>query len=211
MFSIPLNQPLRVNEGCPVYSCTTDKSLHAEQGAVWPPTRGQVCCLRNSQFRRAKCENTQDYCRGRGLNGIFTVNTWCNPLSSSPFFPPMLSPLCSPSLPLLPPFPDLSPQSRVTLSAHRQEDELGNLQQPGAGRRPTAPAAVPPEGNAAARSGWGGAASGLQAGGDGQGSARRLPGFTTGLRHGGSEDHASQRPGDQKIGSISIQWPMTSC
>lgn len=93
--------------------------------------------------------------------------------------------------------PDLSPQSRVTLSAHRQEDELGNLQQPGAGRRPTAPAAVPPEGDAAARSGRGGAASGLQAGGDGQGSARRLPGFATGLRHGGSEDHASQRPGDQ--------------
>lgn len=125
-------------------------------------------------------------------------SAWRTPgvILSPPFFFFFLNVIFS-LLPITSSSPDLSPPSRVTLSAHRQEDELGNLQQPGAGRRPTAPAAVPPEGDGAARSRWGGAASGLQAGGDGQGSARRLPGFATGLRHGGSEDHASQRPGEQ--------------
>ncbi|KAI9527491.1 hypothetical protein NQZ68_029582, partial [Dissostichus eleginoides] len=80
----------------------------------------------------------------------------------------------------------------VALPAERQEDDLGDLQQPGAGGRPTAPAAVPPEGHAAG-SGGRGAASGLQAGGDHQGFTCRLPGFTCRIRHSGPEDHAGPR------------------
>lgn len=90
----------------------------------------------------------------------------------------------------------LSSQSCVTLPAEWQEDELSNLQQPGAGRRPKTPTVVPPEGDAAAGAGRGGAASGLQAGGDGQGSPCCLPGFASRLWYSGAKDHASQRAGD---------------
>lgn len=95
--------------------------------------------------------------------------------------------------------PALSSHSRATLPANWQEDELGNLQQLGAGWRPTTPTAVPPEGDAAAGARWGGAASGLQAGGNSQGSPCCLPGFACRLRYGGAKDHASQRSGDPSL------------
>lgn len=107
--------------------------------------------------------------------------------------------MCSPSVYVISSLPALSSHSRVALPADWQEDELGNLQQPGAGRRPTAPTAVPPEGDAAAGARRGGAASGLQAGGDSQGSPRCVPGSASRLWYGGAKDHASQRPGDPSL------------
>lgn len=123
------------------------------------------------------------------MNQLFDLNK-CSPWGS---FLAIIFPFCDCHIF---PLPALSPQSRVALPADRQEDELGNLQQPGAGRRPAAPAAVPPAGDAAAGARWGGAAPGLQAGGDSQGSPCCLPGPARRLRYGGAEDHAGQRPGD---------------
>lgn len=93
-------------------------------------------------------------------------------------------------------FPSLSSHSCVTLPAEWQEDEFSNLQQPGAGGRPTTPTAVPPAGTAAAGARRGRAASGLQAGWDSEGSPRGLPGFASRVWYGGAKDHASQRAGD---------------
>lgn len=85
----------------------------------------------------------------------------------------------------------LSPHSCFTLPAHWQEDELSNLQQPGAGRWPATSTVVPPEGDTAAGARWGGAAPGLQTGGDSQRSPCCLPGFANRLWYGGVKDHAS--------------------
>lgn len=164
---------------------------------TWVSLLSKLTCHprgKHSCSKRTRCENTLDYCCNRSLNRILTADAPCNP----PFF----SLLSSSLLPSPPLFPDLSPQSCAALSAYWQEDELRNLQQPGAGRRPTAPTAVPPEGDAAAGARRGGAASGLQAGGDGQGSPRRLPGSAARLRHGGSEDHATQRAGDRQTAAF---------
>lgn len=90
----------------------------------------------------------------------------------------------------------MSSQSCVTLPAERQENELHYLQQPGAGRRPATPTAVPPEGAAAAGARRGGAASGLQAGGDGQGSSGCIPRFACRVWYGGAKDDASQGAGE---------------
>lgn len=166
---------------------------------TWVSLLSKLTCHPRGKHSRSKwtrCENTLDYCCNRSLNQILTADAQCNP-----HLPPF-SLLSSSLLPSPPLSPDLSPQSRVALSAYWQEDELGNLQQPGAGWRPTAPTAVPPEGDAAAGARRGGAASGLQAGGDGQGSPRRLPGSAARLRHGGSEDHATQGAGDRQTAAF---------
>lgn len=123
------------------------------------------------------------------------------------------SSLLSPSVSTLEPSRcplSLSSHSCVAVLAEWQEDELGNLQQPGAGRRPGSPAVVPPEGAAAAGARRGGAASGLQAGGDSPGSPRGVPRFACRLRYGGATDHATQRTGDLLVINCTLMTMLPS-
>lgn len=88
------------------------------------------------------------------------------------------------------------PCSFAALPADGQEDEFCDFKQPGAGRRPETQTVVPPEGAAAAGAHRGGAASGLQAGGDNQGSPCRLPRSPCRICYSGAQNHAFERSGD---------------